>query len=148
MSIESVMLSNHLILYHSLLLLTSIFPIIRIFSNQSALHIRWPKCPSFSISPSSDSSEFISFRIDWFDLLATQETLKSLLLHHSLKASVLQCSAFFMVQLTNPYLTMGKTIRLERPLSAKWCSLELWIQLGISFPFSLAFHFPSFLSYL
>ena len=108
MSIESVMLSNHLILYHSFLLLTSIFPIIRIFSNQSALHIRWPKCRSFSISPSSDSSEFISFRIDWFDLLATQDTLKSLLLHHNLKASILQCSAFFTVQLSHPYMTTGK----------------------------------------
>ena len=149
MSIESVMLSNHLILYHSLLLLTSVFPIIRIFSSQSVLHIRWPKYQSFSISPSNDSSEFIAFRIDWFDLLATRETLKSLLLHHNLKASTLQYSAFFMVQLLNPYLTTGKTIIwLERPLSAKWCSLELWIQLGISFPFSLAFHFPSFLSYL
>ena len=110
MSIESVMLSNHLILYHSLLLLTSVFPIIRIFSSQSDLHIRWPKYQSFSISPSNDSSEFIAFRIDWFDLLATRETLKSLLLHHNLKASTLQYSAFFMVQLLNPYLTTGKTI--------------------------------------
>ena len=110
MSIEPVMLSNHLILYHSLLLLTSVFPIIRIFSNQSDLHIRWPEYQSFSISPSYDSSEYIAFRFDWFDLLATRETLKSLLLHHNLKASTLQYSAFFMVQLLNPYLTTGKTI--------------------------------------
>ena len=99
MSIESMMPSNHLILCRPLLLLPSIFPSIRVFSNESALHIRWPKywSFSFSISPSSESSGLVSFRIDWFDLLAVQGTLKSLLQHHSLKASILQCSAFFTV---------------------------------------------------
>ena len=116
LSVESMMLSNHLILYCPLLLLPSIFPSIRVFSNELALHIRWPKYWSFnfSISPSSEYSEFISFRIDWFDLLAVQGTLKSLLQHHSSKASVLQCSAFFMVQLSHPYTTTGKTIALTR----------------------------------
>ena len=97
MSIESVMLSSHLILFHLLLLLPSIFPSIKVFSSESALHIRWPKCSSFSFrnSPSDESSELISFRIDLFDLLAVQGTLKSLLQHHSSKASVLQHSAFF-----------------------------------------------------
>jgi len=99
MSIESMMPSNHLILCRPLLLLPSIFPSIRVFSNESALHIRWPKywSFSFSISPSSESSGLVSFRIDWFDLLAVQGTLKTLLQHHSLKASILQCSAFFTV---------------------------------------------------
>ena len=116
LSVESMMLSNHLILYCPLLLLPSIFPSIRVFSNELALHIRWPKYWSFnfSISPSSEYSEFISFRIDWFDLLAVQGTLKSLLQHHSSKASILQCSAFFMVQLSHPYTTTGKTIALTR----------------------------------
>ena len=109
MSIESVMPSSHLILCHPLLLPPSIFPSIRIFSNESVLHIRWPKCLSFSfsISPSNEYSGPISFRMDWFDLLAVQGTLKSLLQHHSSKASILWCSAFFMVQLSpcsNPYL--------------------------------------------
>ena len=101
MSIESVMTSNHLILYHPLLLLPSISPSIRVFSNESALLIRWPKgwSFSFSISPSTEYSGLISFRIDWFDLLVFEGTLKSLLQHHSSKASTLQCSAFFMVQL-------------------------------------------------
>ena len=101
MSIESVMLSNHLILCHFLLLLPSIFPSIRDFSNESALCIRWPKYWSFrfNISPSNEHPELISFRMDWLDLLAVQETLKSLLQHHSSKASILQCSAFFIVQL-------------------------------------------------
>ena len=115
MSTESVMLSNHLILCHSLLLLPSIFSNIRIFSNELTLHIRWPKywSFSFSISPSSEYSGMISFRIDWFDLLAVQGTLKSLLRHHSSKASVLQHSAFFfMIQLSHPYVTTGKTIAL------------------------------------
>ena len=114
MSIESVMTSNHLILYHPLLLLPSIFPSIRIFSKEAALHIRWPKCWSFSfsISPSNEYSGLISFRIDWFTLLAVQGTLKSLLQHHDWKASVLRCSAFFMVQLSHPDMTMGKTIAL------------------------------------
>ena len=114
MSIESVMPSNHLILCCPLLLLPSIFPSIRVFFSESALYIRWPKywSFSFSISPSSDYSGFISFRIDWFDLLAVQGTLKSLLQHHSVKASILQCSAFFMVQLSHPYMSTGKIIAL------------------------------------
>ena len=115
MSIKSVMPSNHLILCH-LLLLPSIFPSMRLFSNESVLHIRWPKYWSFSfnISPSSEHSGLISFRIDWLDLLAVQGTLKSLLQHHSSKASVLQCSAFFIVQLSHPHMTTGKTIVLTR----------------------------------
>ena len=112
-SIESVMPSNHLILCHPLLL-PSIFPCIRVFSNESALRIRWPKYWSFilSISPSNEYPELISFRMDWLDLLAVQGTLKSLLQHHSLKASVLWCSAFFIVQLSHPYMTTGKTVAL------------------------------------
>ena len=113
-SIESVMPSSHLILCHPFLLLPSIFPRIRVFSNESALHIRWPKYWSFSISPSNEYSGLISFRIDWFDLLAVQETLKSLLKHHSSKASILQHSAFFMVQLAHPYIITEKTIALTR----------------------------------
>ena len=93
-------------------LLPSIFPSIRVFSSESVFHIRWPKYWSFSISPSSEYSGFVSVRIDWFDLLAVQGTLKSLLQHHSLKASILQCSTFFMVQLSHPYMTTGKTIAL------------------------------------
>ena len=106
--------SSHLIFCHPLLVLPSIFPSIKIFSNEPALHIRWPKywSFSFSISPSNDYSGLIFFRIDWFDHLAVQGTLKSLPQHHSLKASVLQCSAFFMVQLSHPYMTTGKTIAL------------------------------------
>ena len=114
MSIESVMPSNHLIFCHPLLLLPSIFPSIRGFSNESALHIRWPKYWSFSFSPSNEYSGLISFRMDWLDLLAVQGTLKSLLQHHSSKTSVLQHSAFFMVQLSHPYMTTGKTITLTR----------------------------------
>ena len=116
MSIKSVMPSNHLILYRPLLLPPSIFPRIRVFSNKSVLHIRWPKLWSFSfsISPSNEYSELISFRIDWFDLLAVQGTLKSLLQHHSSKASILWCSAFFIVQLPHPYMPTGKTIALTR----------------------------------
>ena len=114
--IESVMPSNHLILCCPLLLLPSVFPSIRVFSNESVLHIRWPKywSFSFSISPSSEYSGLISFRMDWLDLLAVQGPLKSLLQHHSSKASVLQHSAFFVVQLSHPYLTTGKTIALTR----------------------------------
>ena len=114
-SIESVMPSTHLILCH-LLLLPSIFPGIRVFSGESALSIMWPKywSFSFSISPSNVYSGLISFRIDWFDLLAVQGTLKSLLQHHSLKASILQCSVFFMAQLSHPYMTTGRTITLTR----------------------------------
>ena len=116
MSIDSAMPSNRLILCCPLLLLLSIFPSIRVFSNESVLYIRWPKyCSfSFSISPSNEYSGLISFRIDWFDLLAVQGTLKSLLQYHSSKASVLQCSAFFMVQLSHPYRTTGKNIVLTR----------------------------------
>ena len=107
---------NHLILCHPLLLLTSIFPRIRVFSNESVLHKRWPKywSFSFSISPSNEYSELNSFRINWFDLLEVQGTLKSLLQHHSSKASILRCSAFFIVQLSYPYMTTGKTIVLTR----------------------------------
>ena len=116
MSIESVMSSNHIILCRPLLLLPSIFPSIKVFSNESALHIRWPKYYSFSfnISPSNEHPGLISFRMDWLDLLAVQGTLKSLLQHHSSKASILQRSAFFMVQLSHPYMTTGKTIALTR----------------------------------
>ena len=112
MSIESVMPSNHLILCHPLLLLPSIFPSIRVFSSKSALHIRRPKCWSFSISSSNEYSGLISFRTDWFDLFAIQRTLMSLLQHHSSKASILWHSAFFMFQLSHPYMTTGKTIAL------------------------------------
>ena len=114
MSIESVMPSNRLILCHPLLLLPSIFPSIRVFSNESAFHIRWPKywSFSFSISPSNEYSGLISFRMDWLDLLAVQGTYKHLLQHHGLKASTLWCSAFFIVQLSCPYMTNGKTIAL------------------------------------
>ena len=116
MSIESVMPSKHLILYRPLLLLSSIFPSIRVFSNESALHIRWPEYWSFSfnIRPYSEHPGLISFRMDWLDLLAVQGTLKSLLQHHSSKASILQHSAFFIVQLSHPYMTTGKTIALTR----------------------------------
>ena len=121
MSTESVMLSNHLILYHSLLFLPSVFSSIRVFSNESALCIRLPKYWSFSfnISPSNEYSELISFRIDWFDVLEVQGTLKSLLPHHNLKALVRWCSAFFMVQLSHPYMTTRKTI-----------ALAIWIFVG------------------
>ena len=114
MSIESVMPSNHLILCHPPLLLPSVFPSIRVFSNDSALHIRWPKYWSFSftISPSNEHPGLISFRMDWLNLLAVQGTLKSLLQHHSSKASILWHSAFFMVQLSHPYMITGKTIAL------------------------------------
>jgi len=116
MSNESVMPSNQLILCRPLLLLPSIFPSIRVFSKESALHIRWPKYWSFSfdISPSNEHPGLISFRMDWLDLLAVQGTLKSLLQHHSSKASILQCSAFFIVQLSHPYMTTGKTTALSR----------------------------------
>ena len=114
MSIESVMPSSHLILCHPLLLLPSIFPSIRIFSNESALHIRWPKFWSFSFSirPSNEYSGLIFFRMDWLDLLAVQGTLKSLLQHHKSKVSILWRSVFFVVQLSRPYMTTGKTIAL------------------------------------
>ena len=116
MSIMSVMPSNHLILCHPLLLPPSTFPSIRGFSNESLLHIRWPKywSLSHSISLSYEYSGLISFRMDWLDLLGVQGTLKSLLQHHSSKPSILQCSAFFIVQLSHPYMTIGKTIALMR----------------------------------
>ena len=116
MSIESVMPSNHLILCHPLLLPPSIFPSTRVFSNESVLRIRWPNYWSFSfnITPSNEHSGLISFGMDWLDFLAVQGTLKSLLQHHSSKASILQCSAFFIVQLSHPYMTTGKTKDLTR----------------------------------
>ena len=130
MSIESVMPSKHLILCRPLLLLPSVFPSIRVFSNESVLHIRWPKywSFSFSISPSNEYSGLISFRVDWLDLLAVQGTLKSLLQYHSSKASVLWCSAFFMVQLSHPYMTTGKTIALTR---------QTFVSKGVSLPFNM-----------
>ena len=113
--------SNHLVFCHPLLLLPSIFPSIRVFSNESFLRIRWPKywSFSFSISPSNEYSGLISFRMDWFDLLAVQGILKSHLQNHSSKASILQCSAFFIVQLSHPYMTTGKTIALAAAAAAK-----------------------------
>ena len=116
MSIESVMPCNHLILYRPFLLPPAIFPSIRVFSNESVLHIKWPNywSFSFSISPSNEYSGLISFRIDWFNILPVQGTLKSLLQHHSSKASILWCSAFFIVQLSHPHMTTGKTIALTR----------------------------------
>ena len=120
-SIESVMPSNHLVLCRPLLLPPSIFPSIRVFSNESVLHFRWPKywSFSFSISPSNEYSGWISFRMDWLDLIAVQETLKSLLQHHNLKASILQRSAFFILQISHPYMTTGKSI-----------ALTIWIFVG------------------
>ena len=132
MSIESVMPSNHLILCHPLLLLPSVFLSIRVFSNESVLHIKWTKnwSFSFSISPSNEESGLISFRMDWLDLLAVQGTLKSLLQHHSSKASVFQHSAFFIVQLSYPYMTTGKAITFTR-------------QTFVSKVMSLLFNMPS-----
>ena len=120
-SIKSVMPFNHLILCYPLLLLPSIFPSIRVFSNESVICIRWPKYRSFSfsISPFHEYSGLISFRMDWLDLLAVQGTLKSLLQHHSSKASILWHSAFYIAQLSHPYMTTGKTKALTRPLLAK-----------------------------
>ena len=128
MSIESMMPSSHLILCRPLLLLPSIFPNIRVFSRESALHIRWPKYWSFSfnISPSNEHPGVISFRMDWLDLLAVQGTFKSLLQHHSSKASILQHSAFFTVQLSHPYMTTGKiTASIRRTFVDKVMSLLL-----------------------
>ena len=152
MSVKSVMPSNHVIFCHPLFLLPSVFPRIRVFSNESVLGIRWPKdwCFSFSISPFSEYSGLIAFRTDWLDLLAVQGTLKSLLQHHSSKASILQYSAFFIVQLSHPYMTTGKTTALTRQtivgkvmsllfnmlsrlvmafLSRSKCRLVSWLQL-------------------
>ena len=134
MSIESLKASNHLILCRPLLLLPSIFPNIRVFSNESALRIRWPKYWSFSfdISPSTEHPGLISFRMDWLDLLAVQGTLKSLLQHHSSKASILRLSAFFIVQLSHPYMTTGKTIALTRQIFVgKVIGAEYW-EIGCS----------------
>ena len=135
MSIESVMPSNHLILCRPLLLPPSIFPSIRVLSNESVLHIRWPKywSFSFSISPSDEYSGLISFRVDWLDLLAVQGTLKSLVQLHSSKASILWHSAFFIVQMSHPYMTTGKTIALTRwTFVGKVMSLFLICYLGWS----------------
>ena len=128
MSIESVMPSNHLIVCHPLLLLPPIPPSIRVFSNKSTLHMRWPKYWSFSFSiiPSKEIPGLTSFRMDWLDLLAVQGALKSLLQHHSSRASILRCPAFFVVQLSHPYMTTGKTIGLtRRTLVGKVMSLLL-----------------------
>ena len=134
MSIELVMPSSHLILCHPLLLLPSVFPSIRVFSNESALCIRWPKYWSFSfnISPSNEQSELISFRMDWVDLLAVQGTLKSLLQHHSSKASILWHSAFFIVQLSHPNMTTGKVALTRQTFVGKVMSLLLICYLGWS----------------
>ena len=140
MSIESVMPSNHRILCRPLLLPPSVFPSIRVFSNESALHIRWPKYWNFSISPSSEYSGLISFRMDWLDLLAVQETLKSLRQHHSLKASILQCSAFFMVQLSLLYgSTSSKKSRYMTFNPKFYLTLAVWP--GEIFVNSIYLHF-------
>ena len=135
MSIESMMPSNYLIICHPLLLLPPIPPRIRVFSNESDICIRWPKYLSFSfsISPSNEYSGLISFRMDWLDLLAVQGTLKSLLQPHSSKASIVRCSAFFLVHLSHPYMTTGKTIALTKwILLVKWCLCFLIYYLGFS----------------
>ena len=135
-SIESVMPSNHLILCRPLFLLPSIFPSIRVFSNESALRIRWPKYWSFSfnISPSNEHPGLISYRMDWLDLLAIQGTLKHLLHHHSSKASILQCSAFFIVQLSHQYGTTGKTISSVQFISVTQSCLTLCDPMNRSMP--------------
>ena len=137
MSTESMMPSNHLILYHPFLFLPSIFPSIRVFSNGLTLHIRWPKywSFSFSISPSNEYSGLIFFRTYWSDLLAVQGTLKSFLQHHSLKASFLWCSAFFMIELAYPYMTTGKTLALTiRTFISKMMSVfNTWSRFVIAF---------------
>ena len=141
MSIKLVIPCNHLILCHPLLPLLSIFPSIRVFSSESVLHIRWPKywSFSFSISPSSEYSGLISFRMDWLDFLAAQGTLKSLLQHHSSKASILWRSAFFIVQVSHPYMTTGKTIALTRwTFVGKVMSLLLNTIYSLSIPSPLA----------
>ena len=134
MSIESVMLCNHPILCHPLFIPPSIFPSIRVFSNESALRIRWPKYWSFSfnISPSNEHPGLIYFRMDWLDLCAVQGTLKSLLQHHSSKTSILQSSAFFIIQLSHPYMTIGKIIALTRQTFVSKCLCFLTCCLGWS----------------
>ena len=145
MSIESVIPSNHLILCRPLLLLPSIFPSIRVFSNKSALHIRWPKYWSFSlnISPSNEHPGLISFRMDWLDLLAVQGTLKSLLQHHSSKTSILWRSAFFIGQLSHPYMATGKTIALTR-----WTFVGKVMSLLFFFFFKFYFIFKLYITVL
>ena len=140
MSIRLVMPSSHLILCCPLLLLPPIFPSIRVFSNESALHIRWPEYWSFSftISPSNEHPGLISFRMDWVDLLAVQGILKSLLQHHSSQASILQCSAFFIVQLSHSYMTTGKTIALTR-----WTFVDKIMSLLFNMLSRLVITFPS-----
>ena len=145
MPIDSMMPSNHCILCHPLLLLPSIFPSIRVFSNESVLCIRWPKywIVSFSISPSNEYSGLISFRMDWLDLLAVKGNLKSLLKHHGSKASVLQQSAFFIAQLSHPYMTTGRTIALTRwtfvgkVMSLLFNMLSRFVLIPLAFPHSL-----------
>ena len=141
MSIQSVMPSNHLILYHPLLLLLLIFPSIRVFSSESVLHIKGPKYWSFSfrISPFNEHSGLISFRRDWLDLLAVQGALKSLLQHHNWKTSILQCSAFFIVQLSHPYMTTGKTVALT-----KWTFVGKVMSLLYFFLSSIIFEITQF----
>ena len=151
MSIALVMPSNHLILYRPLLLPPSIFPSIRVFSNESVLHIRWPKYWSFSfnISPSNECSRLISFRMDWLDFLAVQGTLKSLLQHHSSKASILRHWAFFMVQLSHLYMTTGKTVALTRwALVGKVMSLLFSLTKGTWHHFQLFMNSPGHLGSL
>ena len=140
MSIGSMMPSNHLILCHPLLL-PSISPSIRVFSNESALHITWPKYWSFSISPSYEYSGLISFRMDWFDLLAVQGTLKGLLQHHSSKASILWHSAFFMAQLSHPYMTSEKTMAFTRRMAEIPSPLEVTLAKLSSYLQSLLFQY-------
>ena len=131
--------SNHLILWGCFFLLPSIFPSIRVFSNELALHIRWPKYCSFSISPSNEYSGLISFRIDWFDLLAVQGTLKSFLHHHSSKASVLRCSVFFIVQLSHPYMTTGKTIPFSQSFYFEGLETSrVKVEITLSYSYSLS----------
>ena len=134
MCIESVIPSSHLILCQPLLLLSSIPPSIRVFSNKSMLRMRWPKYWSFSLSfsPSNEHLGPVSFRMDWLDLLAVQGTRENLLQHHGLKASILQCSPFFTVKLSHPYMTVGKTIALTKPLLAKYYLCFLICYLGWS----------------
>ena len=137
MSIES-MPSNHLVLCHPVLFLPSVFPSIRVFSNGLVLHVRWPKYWSFSfrISPSNENSGLISFRMDWLDIFAVQGTLKSLLQHHSSKASILRCSAFFIVRLSHPYMTIGKTVALTR-----WTFIDNVMSLLFNMPSRLVITF-------
>ena len=136
MCIESMLPSNLLILCRPFLLLPSIFPSIRVFTNESVLHIRWPNYFSFSISPSNEYSRLISFRMDWLDLLVVQGTLKSLLQHHSSKTSILRCSAFFIVQLSHPQMITGKTIALTR-----WTFIEKVMSLLFNMLFRLIIAF-------